>query len=370
MKVATVLGTRPEIIRLSEVIKANDIFFDHLLIHTGQNYDYELNQIFFDDLHLRKPDFFLEVARKNLGETLGEIIAKSYAVFEKIQPDAVLILGDTNSSLASIAAKRLHIPIFHMEAGNRCFDELVPEEVNRKLVDHIADINLPYMEQSRLYLLQEGIPRDRIFVTGTPVPEVLEKNLASIKRSQVLERLKLTAGKYFVLSVQREEVVEDDRRLDSLVEAIRAVDSEYGLPIVFGVHPRTVKRLEERKIVLPEGVRQLKPLGFFDYVHLEMNAFCVLSDSGTLGEEAGHLKFPAVHIRQVSERTEAFEQAVMTLGQLDAESILQAIAMERSARDLGLEAGVPRDHRDLNVSLKVVKLIQSWTPYVRRALRV
>jgi UDP-N-acetylglucosamine 2-epimerase (non-hydrolysing) len=340
------------------------------LIHTGQNYDYELNQIFFDQLGLRKPDFFLEVARKNLGETLGEIIAKSYSVLEKIRPDAVLILGDTNSALSAISAKRLHIPLFHMEAGNRCFDELVPEEVNRKLVDHIADINLPYTEQSRLYLLGEGIPRDRIFVTGTPVPEVLERNLEAIKAAKPLERLGLERGKYFVLSVQREEVVDNDERLNSLAEAIRAIDSEYGLPIVFGAHPRTVKRLKELQITLPESVVQLKPLGFFDYVNLEMNAFCVLSDSGTLGEESAHFKFPAVHIRQASERPEVFEQAVMTLGQIDSQSVLRAIETERRAADLGLETGVPWDHRDLNVSLKVVKLIQSWTPYVKRALRV
>src|SRR5699024_5775144 len=297
MKVMTIVGTRPEIIRLSEVIKACDKYFNHVLVHTGQIWDYTLNQVFFEDLELREPDHYLDAAGDNLGETMGSIIAKSYEVLQKENPDALLILGDTNSALSAIPAKRLKIPIFHMEAGNRCFDQNVPEEINRKIVDHISDINLPYTEHSRRYLLSEGIRKEHMFVTGSPMTEVLNKYENKIEDSKVLEELDLEKGKYILVSAHREENMDNEKNFFSLMNALNNIAETYQLPIVYSTHPRSWKKIEERGFKFHSLIRQLKPFGFLDYNKLQFNSFCVLSDSGTLSEESAILGFPGVLIR-------------------------------------------------------------------------
>jgi len=292
----TIVGTRPEIIRLSETIKACDRYFNHVLVHTGQNWDYSLNQIFFKELKLREPDHYLHVVGENLGETMGNIISKAYDVLEKEKPDALLILGDTNSCLAAISAKRLKIPIFHMEAGNRCFDQNVPEEINRKIVDHVADINLPYTEHSRRYLLSEGIRKEHIFVTGSPMAEVLHKNMIGINNSNVLTELGLEKGKYIIVSAHREENIDHEENFNSLMNAINQIAEKYQMPIIYSTHPRSWKQIEERDFKFHSLVRQVKPFGFLDFNQLQLNSFVVLSDSGTLSEESAILGFPAVLI--------------------------------------------------------------------------
>ena len=360
----TIVGTRPEIIRLSEVIKACDRHFNHVLVHTGQNWDYTLNQVFFEELQIRQPDYFLEAADEHLGKTIGNIIARSYEVMRKEKPDALLILGDTNSCLSAIAAKRLKIPVFHMEAGNRCFDENVPEEINRRIVDHISDINLPYTEHSRRYLLSEGIRKDFIFVTGSPMTEVLRKNRARIDRSSVLERLGLEQGKYIVVSAHREENVDHEVNFLSLMNALNDVADRYGMPLVYSTHPRSWKRIEERGFVFHPLIRQLKPFGFFDYCKLQINSFCVLSDSGTLSEESAILRFPAVLIRTSTERPEAIDKGSVLLGGITTSGIIQAIEIARSAWINNEETPTVPDYQDINVSSKVVRLIQSYTRVV------
>ena len=292
LKVMTIIGTRPEIIRLSEVIKRCDRYFTHVLVHTGQNWDYTLNKVFFEDLELREPDYYLDSVGDNLGDTMGNIIAISYEVLQKERPDALLILGDTNSALCAISAKRLKIPVFHMEAGNRCFDENVPEEINRRIVDHISDINLPYTEHSRRYLLSEGIRKDHIFVTGSPMREVLEKNLDRIEQSCVLDQLGIEENKYILVSAHREENVDIEANFYSLMKAINAVADRYKMPVIYSTHPRSLKRIEERGFVFSDNVRNLRPFGFLDYNKLQRCAYCVLSDSGTLSEESAILGFP------------------------------------------------------------------------------
>jgi UDP-N-acetylglucosamine 2-epimerase len=325
MKVATILGTRPEIIRLSRVIAALDRYVDHILIHTGQNYDYELNEIFFEDLEIRKPDYFLEAAGRSAAETIGNVIARSDEVLGKVQPDALLVLGDTNSCLAAIAAKRRKIPVFHMEAGNRCFDERVPEEINRKIVDHISDINLRYSAISREYLLREGIPPDRIIKTGSPMYEVLTHYRPKIDRSDVLERLGLAEEGYFVVSAHREENIESSRQFRGLVEVLNLLDSKYGLPVIVSVHPRTRKRIDSEGITFPERVRLMKPMGFSDYVHLMMASRATLSDSGTITEESSILNFRALNIRGAHERPEGMEEGAVMMVGLDPKRILDAM---------------------------------------------
>lgn len=364
LKVMTVVGTRPEIIRLSECIKACDRHFDHILVHTGQNYDYELNQVFFDELGLRAPDHYLNAAGAHLGETIGNIIAKSYETLCQEKPDALLILGDTNSALCAIPAKRLKIPIFHMEAGNRCFDQNVPEEINRKIVDHISDINLPYTEHSRRYLLSEGIRKEHIFVTGSPMTEVLHKNLDKIVQSRVLETLDLEVEKYIVVSAHREENVDNERQFLSLINALNSLAEQYQLPLVYSVHPRSRKRIEKYGFKFHPLVRQLRPFGFFDYNNLQMNAFCVLSDSGTLSEESAILGFPAVLIRTSTERPEAVDKGSIVMGGITQTSIMQAVALCRELRNRSSRfSGIP-DYQDEDVSKKVVTLIQSLTHIV------
>ncbi|MEO0289439.1 MAG: UDP-N-acetylglucosamine 2-epimerase (non-hydrolyzing) [candidate division WOR-3 bacterium] len=362
LKVMTIVGTRPEIIRLSEVIKLFDKLFDHILVHTGQNWNYNLNEIFFKDLKIRKPDYFLNSAGKNLGQTLGNILSKSYDVFLKEKPDALLILGDTNSALSAIPAKRLKIPIFHMEAGNRCFDENVPEEINRRIVDHISDVNLPYTENSRYYLLMEGIKKEYIFVTGSPMTEVIWKNLQNIKKSKILNELKLKNKKYILLSSHREENIDIDKNFDYLTDSIDTVAENYRLPIIFSTHPRTLKKLNSKKRKLHKLVKIYKPFGFFDYINLEMNSFCVLSDSGTLSEESAILGFPAVLIRTSTERPEAVDKGTIILGGIDKEGILRAINMATSLRS----NNIPYNYIDEDVSEKVAKIIEGYTKIINK----
>ena len=364
LKVMTVVGTRPEIIRLSEVIKACDRYFNHILVHTGQNWDYTLNQIFFEELGIRQPDYYLNAAGKHLGETIGNIIARSYEVMLKEKPDALLILGDTNSALCAIPAKRLKIPIFHMEAGNRCFDQNVPEEINRKIVDHISDINLPHTEHSRRYLLAEGIRNEYIFVTGSPMTEVLRKNLEKIHQSKVLEELQLQPEKYILVSAHREENIDNEKNFFSLMNALNAIAERYQLPVVYSTHPRSWKMIEKRGFKFHPLIRQLRPFGFFDYNKLQLNAFCVLSDSGTLSEESAILGFPAVLIRTSTERPEVLDKGTIVIGGITEKDIVQAVELSRAMWENKEKTVIANDYVDDNVSVKVVKIIQSYAKIV------
>ena len=364
LKVATIVGTRPEIIRLAECIKKCDQYFHHVLIHTGQNYDYELNEIFFEDLELRKPDHFLNVAGANLGDTIGNVIAKSYEILANEMPDALLVLGDTNSVLSTIAAKRLKIPIFHMEAGNRCFDQNVPEEINRKISDHISDINLCYTEHSRRYLLSEGFRKDHVFVTGSPLKEVLVKYATQITNSIVVEKLNLTKGKYIVVSAHREENVDLKNHFEILAESLNAVAEKYQMPIIFSTHPRTQKRIIEKKVIFHPLIQNVAPLGFFDYVQLQQQSFIVLSDSGTISEESAMMNFPAISIRTSTERPEAIDAGSIVLGGIRTDQILQAIAIVKGMESIKDE--LPWEYKVENTSIRVIKAIQSYTSVVNR----
>lgn len=364
LKVATIAGTRPEIIRLAECIKKCDEFFDHILIHTGQNYDYELNGIFFEDLELRKPDFFLNVAGNHLGESIGNVIAKSYEVLSAEMPDALLVLGDTNSVLCTIAAKRLKIPIFHMEAGNRCFDQNVPEEINRKISDHISDINLCYTEHSRRYLLSEGFRKDHVFVTGSPLKEVLVKYAAKIDGSDVISRLGLKANSYMVVSAHREENIDLKNHFDILVASLNAVAEKYQMPIIFSTHPRTQKRITGKNIQFHPLIQNIPPLGFFDYVKLQQQAFIVLSDSGTISEESAMMGFPAISIRTSTERPEAIDAGTIVLGGIATDEVLQSIELVKGTWNNQQE--LPWEYKVENTSDRIVRVIQSYTPIVNR----
>lgn len=366
LKLMTIVGTRPEIIRLSATIKACDQYFEQILVHTGQNYDYTLNQVFFEELELREPDHYLEAVGKDLGETMGNIIAKAYEILALEQPDALLILGDTNSCLAVIAAKRLKIPIFHMEAGNRCFDQNVPEEINRKIVDHISDINMPYTEHSRRYLLDEGFPKAHIFVTGSPMREVLETYAAKIEQSKALADLDLKPNGYILVSAHREENIDNEKNFYSLMEAINAIAERYQLPIIYSTHPRSFKRIEERSFVFHPLVRKLQPFGFFDYNALQKNAFAVLSDSGTLSEESSILKFPGVLIRTSTERPEVLDKGTVIIGGIEFDNLVQSVELARAMHENGEPMLDAVDYKDTNVSRKVVKIIQSYTEIINR----
>ncbi len=368
LKLMTVLGTRPEIIRLSEVMKCADRYLDHVMVHTGQNYDPALNEVFFRDLELRAPDHYLAAVGADLGETMGQIIAKSYKVLQAEKPDALLVLGDTNSALAAVSAKRLKIPIFHMEAGNRCWDWNVSEMINRKIVDHIADINLPYTENSRRYLLSEGIDGKTVFVTGSPMREVLAAHREQIDQSDVLERMGLEKGRYLLVSAHREENIDLEENFLSLMTAINHMAEVYGVPVIYSTHPRSRKFIEARHFQFHPLVRNVTPLGFLDYVHLQQNALCVLSDSGTLSEESAMLGFCGVLIRTSTERPEALDSGTVVIGGITSQSVAQAaelaIAMQRTNEPRAL----PPDYEALNVSAKVVKLIQSYTPIVNETV--
>lgn len=371
LKLMTIIGTRPEIIRLSATIKKCDRYFDQILVHTGQNYDYTLNQIFFDDLQLRAPDYYLNAVGADLGETIGNIIAKSYKLMAEVKPDALLILGDTNSCLSAIAAKRLHIPIFHMEAGNRCKDECLPEETNRRIVDIISDVNLAYSEHARKYLHECGLPKERTYVTGSPMAEVLRANLTRIQDSDIHARLGLEKGKYILLSAHREENIDTDKNFFALFNAINSMAKQYGLPILYSCHPRSRKRLQESGFVLDERVICHEPLGFHDYNCLQMNAFAVVSDSGTLPEESSFFTsegkpFPAVCIRTSTERPEALDKACFVLAGIDESSLLQGVELAVMMHRDG-DHGIPvPDYIDENVSTKVVNIIQSYVGIVNR----
>ena len=368
LKVVTVVGTRPEIIRLSRVMVALDISpaIDHILVHTGQNYDYELNQIFFEDLGIRKPDYFLEAAGKNATETVGQILIKIDPILESLNPDAFLVLGDTNSCLCAIPAKKRKIPIFHMEAGNRCFDQRVPEETNRKIVDHISDINLTYSDIAREYLLREGLPADRIIKTGSPMFEVLNHYGNQIDSSNILKRLSLHKEQYFVVSAHREENISNETNFNGLLIALNKIAEIYGFPIIVSTHPRTRKKLEESQIDAHSLIQFMKPMGFSDYNALQKNSFAVLSDSGTISEESSIMNFRALNIREAHERPEAMEEASVMMVGLTQESILQGMSQlvrqSLSKRDFKLVA----DYTMPNVSEKVVRIILSYTSYINR----
>jgi UDP-N-acetylglucosamine 2-epimerase (non-hydrolysing) len=365
LKIMTIFGTRPEIIRLSRVFAKFDQYVNHIMVHTGQSYDYEMNEIFFEQMKIRKPDYFLEVKAETLGGQIANIIAKSEKVLKKEMPDAVLILGDTNSALAAIIAKRMKIPIFHMEAGNRCFDENVPEEVNRKIVDHISDINLPYSENARLYLIQEGIHPGTIYVTGSPIAEVLNFFGKAIDNSDILKQLKLTKNKYFVASIHREENVEKKESLNKLIDALNTVARTYKMPIIISTHPRTANRLKEYNFKVNKLINFHKPFGYLNYVKLEKNAFCVLSDSGTIQEESSILGFPAIQVRNSSERPEAFDEGTLILSGLDKDIILQAIEIITNQFSVGEKFNIPKNYQDTNVSSKVLRLIVGLTKIVK-----
>ena len=371
LKLMTIIGTRPEIIRLSEVIKACDKYFEQILVHTGQNYDYTLNQVFFDDLGLRAPDYYLESVGKDLGETIGNIIAKSSQLMCEVKPDALLVLGDTNSCLSVIGAKRLHIPIFHMEAGNRCFDECLPEETNRRIVDVTADVNMCYSEHARRYLNAAGVPRERTYVTGSPMAEVLSKNLDKIKSSNILEKLGLEPKKYILLSAHREENIDTEKNFFSLMNAVNAMAEKYDMPILYSCHPRSKKYIEMRGFEFDKRVIKHEPLGFHDYNNLQMNAFAVVSDSGTLPEESSFFlsvgnPIPAVCIRTSTERPEALDEGDFILAGITTKEVLQAVDTAVSMNNNG-DLGNPVDNYvDENVSVKAVKIIQSYTGIVNR----
>jgi len=368
LKLMTIVGTRPELIRLSETIKKADKYFNHIFVHTGQNYDPNLNDIFYDDLGIRKPDFYLGAVTGDLGETIGHIIAKSYAVMRDNMPDSLLILGDTNSTLSAVSAKRLKIPIFHMEAGNRCFDENLPEEMNRRIVDHIADVNLPYTEHARRYLLSEGICKERVFVIGSPMAEVIYANNDKIEQSNILERLNLRRRDYFVLSAHREENIDNEKTFRSLMSAVNALAEHSKKRIIYSVHPRSAKFIKERNFKFHELVLQMPPFNFSEYGKLISNAYCVISDSGTIPEEAAVSKFPAVCIRTSTERPEALDKGVFILGGIGEVEMFQAIqlAVEMFADEEKFES-VP-DYDSLNISGKVIRLIQSYTHVVNRGV--
>jgi len=358
LKVMTILGTRPEIIRLSRVMALLDRHVQHIIVHTGQNYDYELNEVFFNDLEIRKPDYFLQVDTSSLGTVLGDTLIKIEDVLRKEKPDAVLILGDTNSSIAGIMSKRLKIPIFHMEAGNRCFDFNVPEEINRRIIDHIADFNLVYTEHARRHLLSEGLPHRRIYLTGSPMYEVLTYYRGRIDASEILSELDLQKQGYFVVSVHREENVDNPVNLENILTVLNRLAERYDVPVIVSTHPRTRKRLEGlQSVKVDPRIRFLKPFGFFDYVHLEMHALCTISDSGTISEESAVLSFPAVTIREAMERPEALDAGGIVLTGLDVETVLDAVGLVMVEGEERLESGIPAEYRIPDTSWRVLKLI-------------
>lgn len=365
-KLMTIVGTRPEIIKMSAIIKKSDKYFDHVLVHTGQNYDYNLNEVFFKDLGLREPDYYLGVVGNNIGETMGNVISKAYNLMAEVKPDAVIVLGDTNSCLSIIAAKRLKIPIFHMEAGNRCKDENLPEEVIRRIVDVTSDVNLCYSEHARRYILQSGVKPEYTYVVGSPMAEVLKSCQKEIDASDVLERLHLQPKKYILLSAHREENIDIEENFFSLMNAVNAMAETYNMPILYSCHPRSQKMIEKRGFKFDSRVIQSQPLGFFDYNHLQQNAFCVVSDSGTVPEEGAYFKFPAVSVRTSTERPEAMDKGVFTIGSISSEAVCQAVNMAVEMHNNGDDPCEVPAYVDDNVSTKVVKLIQSYTGIINK----
>ena len=366
LKLMTILGTRPEIIKMSAIIKKCDKYFEHILVHTGQNYDYELNKVFFDELGLREPDYYLGVVGENLGQTMGNVIAKSYELMQKTKPDALIVLGDTNSCLCVISAKRLKIPVFHMEAGNRCKDENLPEEVIRRIVDVTSDINLCYSEHARRYILDSGVKPEYTFVVGSPMAEILDSYSKQIESSDVLDRLGLEKRKYILLSAHREENIDNENNFISLMNAVNKMAEKYDMPILYSCHPRSKKYIEQRGFIFDKRVIRHSPLGFFDYNKLQQSAFCVVSDSGTLPEESAYFKFPAVSVRTSTERPEAMEEGVFILGSISTAQVLQAVDLATSMYDNNELPLKVKAYFDNNVSTKVVKLIQSYVGIINR----
>lgn len=366
LKLMTIVGTRPEIIKLSEIIKKCDKYFEHILVHTGQNYDYSLNKIFFEELGLREPDFYLNVAGENLGQTMGNVVAKSYELFDTEKPDAILVLGDTNSCLCVISAKRLKVPIFHLEAGNRCKDENLPEEVIRRIVDVTSDVNLCYSENARRYILDTGVKPENTYVVGSTIAEVLTANIDKINDSKVLENLELEPNKYILLSAHREENIDIESNFFSLMNAVNAMAEKYDMPILYSCHPRSKKYIEQRGFKFDSRVIQHQPLGFFDYNKLQQNAFCVVSDSGTIPEEGSYFKLPAVSIRTSTERPEAMDKGIFVIGSITSDYVLQAVDLAVSMKANGDDGLTVPAYSDENVSTKVIKIIQSYTAIVNK----
>ena len=366
LKLMTIVGTRPEIIKLSEIIKKCDMYFEHILVHTGQNYDYTLNEVFFEELKIRKPDYYLGVVGENLGQTMGNVIAKSYELMAEVNPDAILVLGDTNSCLSVISAKRLKIPIFHMEAGNRCKDENLPEEVIRRIVDVTSDVNLCYSEHARRYILDAGVKPEHTYVVGSPMLEVLNGCIDNIEQSKILEKLNLQKGKYILLSAHREENIDIKGNFLSLMNAVNEMARTYNMPVIYSCHPHSEKYIKKREFKFDDRVIQHRPLGFFDYNKLQQNAFCVVSDSGTIPEESAYFGFPAVSVRTSTERPEALDKGVFIIGCITTEQILQAVNLAVLMHQNGHDAESVPAYTDRNVSVKVVTLIQSYTGIVDR----
>lgn len=368
LKLVTIVGTRPEIIKLSEIIKQCDKYFEHVLVHTGQNYDYNLNEVFFEELGIRKPDYFLDIVGDDLGSTMGNVINKSYKVLKELSPEALLILGDTNSCLSAISAKRLKIPIFHMEAGNRCFDENLPEEINRRIVDHISDVNLCYSEHARRYLNFEGTSRDRTYVVGSPMAEIIEVNMKNIEESNVLDELNLRENNYMLLSAHREENIDNEENFFDLMNSINNMADQYQVPIIYSMHPRSKKIIEKRGFEFHPLVKKMKPFGFADYISLQKNSLCVISDSGTLAEESSFFNFPAVSLRTSTERPEAIDKGNMIIGGISALEVIQAVDMAIEIAKSDIIGSVVPDYVERNTSLKVIKIIQSYTGMVNRTV--
>ena len=368
LRLMTVVGTRPEIIKMSAIIKKADIYFDQILVHTGQNYDYELNKVFFEDLGIREPDYYLGVAGDNLGQTMGNVISKSYELMHQLMPDALIVLGDTNSCLCVISAKRLKIPVFHMEAGNRCKDENLPEEVIRRIVDVTSDVNLCYSEHARRYILDSGVKPEYTFVVGSPMAVVLNEHRMQIENSSILEMLGLEKKKYILLSAHREENIDNENNFFSLMNAVNAMAEKYDMPILYSCHPRSKKYIEARDFKFDDRVIQHKPLGFFDYNKLQENAFCVVSDSGTVPEEGAYFRFPAVSVRTSTERPEAMDNAVFTIGSISRDQVLQAVDLSVEMDKKEEFAGTVEAYKDDNVSTKVIKIIQSYTGIINKMI--
>lgn len=364
LKLMTIIGTRPEIIKMVKTIKACDTYFDQILVHTGQNWDYTLNQVFFEDFKLRKPDYFLDTVGEDLGETIGNIISKSYSLMAKEKPDALLILGDTNSALSAMSAKRLKIPIFHMEAGNRCFDENLPEEINRRIIDHISDVNMPYTEHARRYLASEGVKKEFTFVTGSPMAEIIAESKEQILKSGILDTLKLKKNKYILVSAHREENIDNEINFTSLMTALNNIAEKYQLPIIYSTHPRTLDRLSKLNFKFHPLIQNLKPFGFFDYNKLQIDAFCVLSDSGTLAEESAILGFSGISLRTSTERPEVIDEGSFVIGGIKTNDIMQSIELTILMKKNNEIVQLPKHYKDTNVSVKVVKIIQSYTKII------